>query len=161
MYALFYSGDFSDYKVIFQKYPEIPIYVGKAVLPGWRQARGAVNENATALYTRLREHTKSIEAVSNLDIKDFTCKFMVLAGHQNDLIGTVEAALTRKYSPLWNSYIDGFGNHDPGKGRYEQAQSEWDTLHPGRGWAERLRGATQDKNRIKDKIGRYDVKRTI
>jgi len=33
--------------------------------------------------------------------------------------------------------LDGFGNHDPGKGRYEQAKSDWDIIHPGRVWAER------------------------
>ena len=42
-----------------------------------------------------------------------------------DLIG-VEAAMTRKHKPLWNSCIDGFGNHDPGSGRHHQAKSEWD-----------------------------------
>jgi hypothetical protein len=28
--------------------------------------------------------------------------------------------------------VDGFGNHDPGKGRYKQARSDWDVIHPGR-----------------------------
>lgn len=161
VYALYYSGNFPDYKVIFQKNPSVPIYVGKAVLPGWRQARGSVKEDATSLYSRLKEHSRSIESANNLELTDFTCKFMVLAGPENDLISTVEASLTRKYNPLWNSYIDGFGNHDPGKGRYEQAQSEWDALHPGRSWAKRLKGATPGKDRIKDKIGKYNVKRTV
>ncbi len=31
-----------------------------------------------------------------------------------------------------NKIIDGFGNHDPGKGRYNQLRSRWDKLHPGR-----------------------------
>lgn len=159
VYALYYSGNFPQYEATFRQHPSTPIYVGKAVLPGWRQARDSVNEKAPSLHKRLKEHSRSIDAAENLNLSDFTCKFMVLRGPENDLIGTVEAALTRKYNPLWNSHIDGFGNHDPGKGRYEQAPSEWDTLHPGRKWAERLRGATPSKDRIEEKIGKYDAER--
>ena len=82
---------------------------------------------------------------------------MVLAGQEADLISTVEAAMTRRYNPLWNSHIDGFGNHDPGKGRYEQAKSEWDVLHPGRTWADRLNGTPPDSNKVEEKIGIYHV----
>lgn len=34
--------------------------------------------------------------------------------------------------------MGGFGNHDPGGGRRDQRRSAWDTIHPGRSWAERL-----------------------
>jgi hypothetical protein len=33
------------------------------------------------------------------------------------------------------------GQHDPGKGRCEQAKSDWDVIHPGRAWAEKCKGA--------------------
>ena len=33
---------------------------------------------------------------------------------------------------LWNSLVDGFGNHDPGAGRYKGLRPRWDVLHPGR-----------------------------
>lgn len=160
VYALYYAGDFSEYRDLYKNYPDLPIYVGKAVLPGWRQARGSVKENATSLHGRLKEHSRSIAASRNLDLSDFICRFMVLVGSENDLINTVEAALTRKYNPLWNSYIDGFGNHDPGKGRYEQAPSEWDVLHPGRVWAARLKGIAPDENKVKEKIGAYYVSKS-
>ena len=39
------------------------------------------------------------------------------------MIGTIEAALIKLNQPLWNVAVDGFGNHDPGRGRYEQAKS--------------------------------------
>jgi len=68
--------------------------------------------------------------------------------------------MTRRYNPLWNSHIDGFGNHDPGKGRYEQAKSEWDVLHPGRVWAERLNGNPPDGNKVEEKIGIYHVNKS-
>lgn len=159
VYALYYSGNFPMYKKIFSKNKDLPIYVGKAVLPGWRQGRSAHKEKDSALYRRLSEHARSIDAAENLDLKDFTCRFIVLLNQQADLISTVEAALTRRYNPLWNSHIDGFGNHDPGKGRYEQAKSEWDVLHPGRIWAGRLKGTPPDDNKIEEKIGAYNVKK--
>jgi hypothetical protein len=63
--------------------------------------------------------------------------------------------LTRAYRPLWNTWIEGFGNHDPGSGRYNQAVSEWDTLHPGRVWATRLTGPKPDLSQILAKIQKY------
>jgi len=41
------------------------------------------------------------------------------------------------FNPLWNRLLDGFGNHDPGKGRYNQMRSAWDVVHPGCSWADR------------------------
>lgn len=160
VYALYYRGAFPKYQKIFENSPETPIYVGKAVLPGWRQGRESAKENDPALYRRLREHSRSIEAAQNLDTTDFLCRFIVLRNQEADLISTVEAALTRKYNPLWNSHIDGFGNHDPGKGRYEQSKSEWDVLHPGREWAERLRGTAPDEHKIEEKLGVYNVNKS-
>jgi len=76
----------------------------------------------------------------HLQVSDFRCRFMILSGIEADLIVPVEAELIRRYRPLWNTVVDGFGNHDPGKGRYNQARSEWDVLHPGRPWARKLTG---------------------
>ena len=39
---------------------------------------------------------------------------------------------------VWNIVLEGFGNHDPGSGRYNQQRSAWDVIHPGRYWAEKL-----------------------
>jgi len=159
VYALYYKGDFVQYKNLYDEFPDLPIYIGKAVLPGWRQARGVLKENDPALYRRLGEHSRSINAANNLMLSDFSCRFIVLKSQQADLISTIEAALTRKYTPLWNSHIDGFGNHDPGKGRYEQAKSEWDVLHPGRTWADRLKGVSSDNSKIEEKVSAYHEKK--
>lgn len=43
-------------------------------------------------------------------------------------------------SRFWNSSLDGFGNHDPGSGRYGQAKSDWDVIHEGRNWEEKCKG---------------------
>lgn len=154
VYSLYYFGNYDLYKKISDanmKECTNPIYVGKAVPKGWRTAR-AGSEDDTTLAQRLREHARSIRQGSGLDIKDFKCRFMILKGEESSMITIVEAALIRKYRPLWNTIVDGFGNHDPGSGRYDQAKSEWDVLHPGRSWAEKLRGKSPNLEGIKIKI---------
>ena len=69
---------------------------------------------------------------TNLDLADFSCRFLEV----DDIwIPLGESLLIQFYRPLWNSVVDGFGNHDPGGGRYKGASPSWDTLHPGRHWA--------------------------
>jgi hypothetical protein len=130
-----------------------PIYVGKAVPEGSRQGR-TVNINTSKLSARIREHRRSIESVQ-LGAYRFEVRFAILTEQGLDLISALESALIRKHMPLWNSYIDGFGNHDPGKGRYEQSISEWDTLHVGRVWAQRLTGVPPKIENILQKIENY------
>lgn len=66
---------------------------------------------------------------------DFYCRYLVV----DDIwIPLGESLLIDMFSPLWNMLVDGFGNHDPGKGRYNQQRSVWDMIHPGRPWAEKL-----------------------
>lgn len=132
---------------------DIPIYVGKAVPEGWRQGR-ALEGVTRKLRGRLNEHGKSLDSVG-LKRERFNVRFAVLDGAGLDLISSLESALVREYQPLWNSYVDGFGNHDPGKGRYEQSPSEWDTLHPGRVWADRLTGIAPRLDSILEKIKVY------
>ncbi|MEZ5447810.1 MAG: Eco29kI family restriction endonuclease [Thiolinea sp.] len=50
----------------------------------------------------MSEHSRSISAAKNLELSDFSCRFIILQSQEADLIGTVEAAMTRKYNPLWN-----------------------------------------------------------
>lgn len=144
VYALYYFGSFELYDYLTtlnQKNYVQPIYVGKAVPRGWRTARTLSTEiNSRELYGRLREHARSIEEAHNLEVKDFCCRFMILNDIESDLISAAEAALIRQHRPLWNTVVDGFGNHAPGSDRYNQARSEWDILHPGRSWAEHLTG---------------------
>jgi len=84
---------------------------------------------------------------------------MILEGSASSLIGTVEASLIRHYKPIWNTKIDGFGNHDPGSGRYNQAKSEWDIIHPGRVWAEKLKGDSPDQSKVEERIAEYFKKK--
>lgn len=153
VYAIYYTGAFKPY----QKYRELnrlsystPIYVGKAVPKGWRQSRIADSSErqSSELCNRINQHARSIGSVKNLRLADFWCRFMICEAATSEMIGTVEAALIKWNRPLWNSQLDGFGNHDPGKGRYEQAKSDWDVIHPGRPWADKCKGVTTDKTVI-------------
>jgi hypothetical protein len=144
VYALYYTGKHKTY----ERYSELnrlsydyPIYVGKAVPSGWRQNRASDNplKQSKELYNRLKQHSSSIEIVG-LDVHDFACRFVIFEDAGSDMIGTIEAALIKLHNPLWNTVVDGFGNHDPGKGRYKQARSDWDVIHCGRKWAVKCKG---------------------
>jgi len=139
IYVIYYKGDFSLYRKISKKNKNEfiqPIYAGKAIPEGGRKGGlGLEVPVGEYLYRRLNEHKKSIEAVENLDIEEFYCRFLVV----DDIwIPLGESLLIENTKPLWNVVIDGFGNHDPGKGRYNQQMSIWDVLHPGRNWAKKL-----------------------
>ena len=134
-----------------------PIYVGEAVPKGWRQARVTDNpaSQSRELFSRLRQHSRSISADSNLNINDFMCRFMIFQDAGSDMIGTIEAALIKLHRPLWNTCLDGFGNHDPGRGRYNQAKSDWDVVHPGRSWAVKCLGIPKEIKIVKANITRH------
>lgn len=160
VYAIYYIGSsapYGQFSVLNRLSYDYPIYIGKAVPKGWRQSRisdSSLNQSHE-LYNRLREHGKNIKLVSGFNIDDFKCRFVIFEDAASDMIGSLEAALIKLNKPLWNSIIDGFGNHDPGKGRYEQAKSEWDIIHPGRKWAEKCKGAQKPAHEILSKIEKY------
>ena len=140
VYALFYIGNKGIYKKLgdynMKHNCRIPIYVGKAVPQGARKGGiGIGDTQGPALQKRLGDHAKSITDAENLSIEDFLCRYIVV----DDIwIPLAESLMISRYKPIWNSVIDGFGNHDPGSGRKGQVQSPWDMLHPGRTWAKKL-----------------------
>lgn len=136
----------------------VPIYVGKAVPPGWRQGRNIEDVNdGSALFSRLQDHSKSISNAKNLDIRDFACRFVIFEGVSVSMVAAIEAKLISLKNPLWNSVIDGFGNHDPGGKRITGKLSSWDTLHPGRKWAEKMTGEKPNANALRQRIKDYMV----
>lgn len=134
---------------------DYPLYIGKAVPSGSRQGKSTTSNSQ--LRNRLLEHKRSMEQ-GDLPIEHFKCRFMVMTGTGEDLIPAMESKLIRMFHPLWNSYIDGFGIHTPGKGRFNQQPSEWDTLHPGRPWLNKLTGSPRNKNQIAEKIRNYRMR---
>ncbi|MCP4115875.1 MAG: Eco29kI family restriction endonuclease [Desulfobacteraceae bacterium] len=158
IYAIYYTGDFDAYRSIACNITSgpsaIPVYVGKAVPPGARKGNVGLNGGKPTpdLHKRLQEHAKSIIQAENLNVDDFLCRYLVV----DDIwIPLGESLLITSLFPVWNKLIDGFGNHDPGKGRYKQARSRWDTLHPGRKWAEKLPKRDETVTIIKSELKAY------
>lgn len=149
IYAIYYTGDFPAYAPISQRNRDglfaAPIYVGKAVPKGARKGGDLQASPGKVLYDRLKQHAKSIEEASNLHIGDFYCRYLIV----DDIwIPLGESLLIAKFNPLWNKLIDGFGNHDPGKGRHAGLCPRWDVLHPGRPWAKRCQPRDESAEQI-------------
>lgn len=156
IYTIYYGGGFPAYEELAGRNRDgqwaAPIYIGKAVPAGARKGVGTRQETGKPLYNRLAEHAESIRAAQNLDINDFTCRFLVV----DDIwIPLGESLLIARYAPVWNSLVDGFGNHDPGRGRYNGMRPRWDVLHPGRTWATRCGPRTEDADAIARDVATY------
>lgn len=153
IYVIYYTGDFAEYEPIASRNRDgkflAPIYIGKAIPEGGRKGI-AVATRTTALYRRLKDHAESIRAAApGLRIEDFHCRHLVV----DDIwIPLGESLLITRYEPLWNRFIDGFGNHDPGAGRHQGMRPRWDVLHPGRAWAARCRPRPESKEDIRRDI---------
>ncbi len=133
IYAIYYSGDFPAYEIIAERNTGsrfgAPIYVGRAVPKGARKGGNLDLEPGRVLFNRLKQHRRSIEQVSNLSMEDFHCRHLVV----DDIwIPLGESLLIATFAPIWNTLIDGFGNHDPGGGRHAGIRPRWDVIHPGR-----------------------------
>jgi len=123
-----------------------------AVPAGTRMGNRLELTAGKVLYKRLKEHAESIKMVENLNIDDFYCRFLVV----DDIwIPLGESLMIARFMPLWNSLIDGFGNHNPGKGRHAGMRPRWDVLHPGRKWAIRLAARPESQQQIAQEAETY------
>ena len=148
VYAIYYRGGL-EYAPVAKG--DSPIYVGKAVPPGSRTGRSDSDLlKDRALHRRLREHAKSVTQAENLSIDRTYCRFLTL---MPVWITLAERFLLDHYQPVWNTVLDGFGNHDPGRGRRGSARSRWDIVHPGRPWAAHLR-ADETRDEVLAEVGR-------
>ena len=139
IYAIYYGGGFGPYAPIRLPEREVPIYVGKAIPAGARKGIDALEPDVDqVLHRRLKEHQESIESATNLALEHFQCRYLCV---KHLWIPLAEQVLVRKFRPVWNTVLDGFGNHPPGKGRGTMRRPRWDILHPGREWASRLQPA--------------------
>ncbi|WP_319406168.1 Eco29kI family restriction endonuclease [uncultured Desulfosarcina sp.] len=156
LYAIYYSGDFVAYDIISECNVNdrfgAPIYIGKAVPKGTRKG-GDLNANpGKVLHDRLKQHANSIIQADNLDLSDFSCRYLIV----DDIwIPLGEALLIARFNPLWNKLVDGFGNHNPGKGRHAGLRPRWDVLHPGRPWAEKCRPREETADQIIGEVREY------
>lgn len=155
IYAIYYHGDFPAYAKLSAvnrtQGAAVPIYVGKAIPEGGRKGHSGEltsGRPTRSLYRRLVEHAESIRS-TELSIHDFACRFLVV----DDIwIPLGESLLITRFSPLWNMLLDGFGNHDPGSGRYNGLAPKWDVLHPGRPWAAKCRARSETAEQITSEV---------
>jgi hypothetical protein len=165
IYAIYYIGDFPAYGFVRDSNQnrrfEQPIYVGKAVPKGARKGGlGLGMQPGQALYNRLCEHKESIEA-AKLGVSNFFYRYLVV----DDIwIPLGEALLIDRFRPVWNLVVAGFGNHDPGAGRYKGMRSLWDVLHPGRAWAKKCNPHKKTPDQILQEIAAFskgDLKKDV
>lgn len=137
IYALYYQGAFPQYASISSPDCETPIYVGKASAPGSRSGLGGLRaHDGRELHNRLRGHAGLIDAATNLEIGDFMYRYLIV---EDIWIPLGESLLIRRFRPVWNSVVHGFGLNDPGRHRYGGDRSDWDEIHPGRSWRDAMR----------------------
>ncbi len=133
VYAIYYSGNFEPYKPISSS--ETPIYVGQAS----SKDKGAKTpqEQGPKLSNRLVEHQKNIiKAISTLDVNDFRFRSLVV---QTGWETAAEDYLIHLFRPIWNNetkILYGLGKHGDSSTTRANKRSPWDTIHPGRKWAE-------------------------
>lgn len=156
IYLLYYIGDFLAYEPIsisLKSEKQIPIYVGRAVPSSARKGQTSKKTNNNFfLHRRLLDHLDSISKSKNLTASHFLVRFLII---QDIWVHLAESAIIDEYRPLWNQCVDGFGNHDPGSGRGNQVRSMWDTLHPGRIWADKQRPCKLSKDQIIEEIKKH------
>lgn len=160
VYVIYYTGDFELYKPLAESNREnrfaTPIYIGKAVPEGTRKGNSGLNENVKDnLYKRLCEHADSVNSTTNLDINDFFCRYLSV---DEIWIPLAETILISRFNPLWNTVVEGFGNHDPGKGRKTGKKPKWDMLHPGRPWAYKLANPSITLEDLESLVKQYMAK---
>jgi len=133
VYAIYYRGDFAPYAAL--KNMDHPIYVGKAD-PSSPSAKDAISQG-TKLSDRLNEHARSISSArTTLNIEDFDCRFLIV---QTGFQKSAEDYLINFFKPIWNSETKicfGLGKHGDSSETRVNKRSPWDTLHPGRKWAD-------------------------
>ena len=157
IYAIYSRGNHPLYRALLEaersRGTRIPIYVGKAVPEGARKGGPGIDvPSGPVLYKRLREHAESITEATNLKLGDFECRYLIV----DDIwIPLGESLLIKKFAPLWNLVVDGFGNHDPGKGRHNQRRSPWDVVHPGRSWAKPLQPGLRTQVEIASDVEKF------
>lgn len=155
IYALYYTGPFADYARMAAANTGgvfgYPIYTGKAAVSGARTGQGTAG-NTTALWSRINKHRDSVSQATNLDVKDFHVRFLVI---ESLWIPLGETLMINRFQSVWNCLVYGFGSNAPGAGRNMGKRSRWDTLHPGRPPAVKLQPSTETALQIGADVVQY------
>lgn len=156
IYAIYYNGSCKPYQVLAARNAKAanwPLYIGKAIPSGGRKGAALFSEiTGRHLFNRLKDHADSVRAANNLNIEDFQCRYLAI----DDIwIPLGETLLIAHFKPVWNLYLEGFGNHDPGAGRYQGLRPMWDVLHPGRAWAAKCQARPQTANELGKHVAEF------
>lgn len=156
VYAIYYRGPFDCYSPISGK--EHPIYVGKAD-PAALHAL-TPQEQGTPLFTRLKDHNRTIGSAENLKLDDFYCRYLVV---RSAWVETAEDLLIDWFKPVWNKEMkvcQGFGKHGDSADTRSNKRSPWDALHAGRAWAKSEENTPSKKSvaQIRADIAEHYVK---
>jgi hypothetical protein len=157
VYAIYYHGR-TEKAYLPLSCAETPIYVGKAN-PKNPQAE-TVEEQGQALYSRLKEHSKSM-AKANLPLADF---YYRAAPIQTGMQAAVEDFMIRLFRPIWNKEIKicfGIGKHGDSASTRGNRRSPWDTMHPGRKWAADTELDQMSRKEIELKIADHFTKNPV
>lgn len=131
IYSLYYKGPSEIYSAISET--ETPIYIGKASPSGNPQT---YKEQGQKLFKRLNEHKKNIEKVSGIEVSDFEYRSLVV---QSGFEAAAEDRLISIFKPIWNketNLLFGIGKHGDNAKTRQNNKSPFDTVHPGRKWAD-------------------------
>jgi hypothetical protein len=148
IYAIYYHGtDEAIYRDLAET--ETPIYIGKSD-PKEPYAE-TTEAQGRSLHSRVRQHAKNIER-AGFSLGDFRYR---IATVQSGMQAAVEEFLVRLFRPIWNKQVKiamGLGKHGDGPDMRKHGRSAWDTLHPGRDWADRSET---------DQFGRAEIEKKI
>ena len=156
LYALYYQGGHPVYDRLAalnrSADPQAPIYVGKAVPEGARKGGvGTRKASNTALFKRLTEHAESIRVTRDLNLADFSCRFLVV----EDIWIPLASLCSLPFSPvepdrrrLWQSRSR---KRPTGNGK----RPRWDVLHPGRSWAEKCQPRPETAEQIGSEVSAH------
>jgi hypothetical protein len=113
-------------------------------------------EQGPRLCGRLSDHRKNIgTATTTLDLADFEFRSLVV---QSGWETAAEDYMIHLFRPIWNSetgILYGLGKHGDDAGTRANKRSPWDTLHPGRKWAEKSKEDAKSPQTIEAELARH------
>lgn len=151
VYAIYYCGaDQPAYAPL--SGAETPIYVGKADPED--AFADTIEAQGQTLHRRLCEHLRNISK-TRLKPQDFTYRAATI---QSGMQFAVEEFMIRLFRPIWNSRVGvchGLGKHGDSAKVRANKRSPWDTMHPGRKWADATAGNQAERHEIIERIAKH------
>jgi len=150
VYAIYYHGKKEPaYAPI--SGTETPIYVGKA--DPTNAFAETIEAQGKVLFKRVKFHAGNI-AKTGFDLRDFRYRTATI---QSGMQASVEEFMLRLFRPIWNRSVGvmhGLGKHGDSPTTRANKRSPWDTMHPGRKWAE---GTTKNQAERHEIIARIEA----